>query len=106
MNNDDCFISDKQDDVFDISNKMYKDLDGEQLKKMNISTKFLYNVSLSYSCSAKHTVLRNTKKDSLAQNQDNMFMWSDMSNPQAHGAWISFPPPPFLYYPPFFKIFI
>ena len=26
--------------------------------------------------------------------------------PQVHGAWISFPPPPFLYYPPFFKIFI
>ena len=24
---------------------------------------------------------------------------------QAHGAWISFPPPPFLYYPTFFKIF-
>jgi hypothetical protein len=23
--------------------------------------------------------------------------------PQAHGAWISFPPPPFLYYPPFSK---
>ena len=26
--------------------------------------------------------------------------------PQAHGAWISFPPPSFLYYPFFFKIFI
>ena len=25
--------------------------------------------------------------------------------PQAHGAWISFPPPPFLYYPPFFQNF-
>ena len=24
---------------------------------------------------------------------------------QAHGAWISFPPPPFLYYPPFFSKF-
>ena len=31
------------------------------------------------------------------------YMWE---TPQAHGAWISFPPPPFLYYPPFFKIFI
>ena len=26
--------------------------------------------------------------------------------PQAHGAWISFPPPPFPLLPPFFKIFI
>ena len=25
--------------------------------------------------------------------------------PQLHGAWISFPPPPFLYYPPFFQNF-
>ena len=28
------------------------------------------------------------------------------SHPQVHEAWISFPPPPFLYYPPFFKMFI
>ena len=42
----------------------------------------------------------------LCQYSYNLMLTSNcMCRPQAHGAWISFPPPPFLYSPPFFSKF-
>jgi len=33
------------------------------------------------------------------------YIFAFVIQPQAHGTWISFPPPSFLYYPPFFQNF-